>query len=81
MRQVTLLGRAANLLWHNYRMSVPSWSEKADALIRVTHPDFAALKLRVPLESILARRDELKLPPVAEQFPKWGSRTRQPKGA
>jgi hypothetical protein len=54
-------------------MSESSWTEKADALIRVTHPDFAALKLRVPVESILARREELKLPPVEEQFPKWGS--------
>jgi hypothetical protein len=61
---------AVSLACHNFRMPESTWTEKADALIRVTHPDFAARKLRLPLESILARRKELQLPPVDEQFPK-----------
>lgn len=75
----SLLGTTRSV--HNHRMPDSPWTDKADALIRVTHPDFAAQKLHLPLESILARRKELELPPVDEQFPKWGLGRRQQKGA
>jgi hypothetical protein len=54
-----------------------TWTEKADALVRVTHPTFAAQRLRLPLEMILARRQQLNLPPVDEQFQK---RAQGPRG-
>jgi hypothetical protein len=43
---------------------------KADALVRIVHPTLAARKLGVTVDEVLARRRELGLPPVSEQFPK-----------
>jgi hypothetical protein len=45
-------------------------ADRADAVIRIAHPKFAAEKLGIPIKQVLARRDELGLPPVAEQFAK-----------
>jgi len=45
---------------------------KADALVRTVHPEFAAEKLGVTVKAILARRSELGLPSVEQQFPKHG---------
>jgi len=42
----------------------------ADALVSVVHPELAAEKLGVTVKQVLARRAELGLPPVDEQFAK-----------
>jgi hypothetical protein len=44
--------------------------KRADALIRVVHPDLAAQRLGLTVEQVLARRVALGLPLVAEQFAK-----------
>jgi len=47
----------------------PPWTDRADALVRVAHPDFVAVKLGVPVAMVLARRAALGLAAVDEQFP------------
>jgi hypothetical protein len=47
----------------------PPWTDRADALVRVAHPDFVAVKLGVPVAMVLARRAELGLAAVEQQFP------------
>ena len=53
----------------------PPWTDRADALVRVVHPDLAAAKLGVTVAVVLARRAELGLPTVADQFHKYGEGT------
>ena len=53
----------------------PPWTDRADHLVRVVHPDLAAEKLGVTVAAVLARRAELGLPPVADQFRKHGEGT------
>jgi hypothetical protein len=59
------------------RWKPPPWTERADALVRIAHPKIAATKLGITINEVLARRDELGLPPVNEQFPKRGEGKRQ----
>jgi len=47
----------------------PPWTDRADGLVRVVHPDLAAVKLGVPVAMVLARRAELGLAAVEQQFP------------
>jgi len=47
----------------------PPWTDRADALVRVVHPDLVAAKLGVPVAVVLARRSELGLAAVEQQFP------------
>jgi len=47
----------------------PPWTDRADALVRVAHPDFVAAKLGVPVAMVLARRVALGLAAVEQQFP------------
>ena len=58
------------------------WSSRADAFVRITHPEVAADRLDIPLADVLARREVLRLQPVDEQFPKRQKRTgRKPPNA
>jgi len=45
------------------------WSPRADAFVRITHPEVAADRLRIVRADVLARREVLRLPPVDVQFP------------
>ena len=45
---------------------------KADALVRIVHPELAAEKLGVTVKQVLTRRAELGLPSVEVQFAKPG---------
>gem|GEM_PF-6950280 len=48
--------------------SPPPWTERLDTAVRTLHPANAAQKLGVSVRVIKARRKQLKLPPVADQF-------------
>jgi hypothetical protein len=51
------------------RLKPPPWTDRADALVRVAHPDFVAVKLGVPVAMVLARGAELALAAVEQRFP------------
>jgi len=46
----------------------PPWTERHDSAVRTLHPTLAAQKLGVSVKVIEARRKQLKLPPLADQF-------------